>query len=267
MMVGNGRTTRFWLDTWIGNIPLKDRFSRLFYLEQNRNCSIAERWEDGWYWLWNCNFETGALQSQFEDLLLLIRSFQPNLEEDDWCWELNGALNFNVNEVRKHIDNECLPDGTLVTRWNHFVPRKVENAYHVFFLCEEVYVIWQRVFRWVTTVIIVWKRLVGFSPTSDEDVLCRSSFALHHHYCLAALQLTTSNQVRKHDCTATTVTWVNNSKNNMNNTTPTDFRSSVMGCLLRYFCSWNQEKKVFRSDMEFYEEFTTTSSLKGNRII
>lgn len=64
--------TRFWLDTWIGNIPLKDRFSRLFYQKQNRNCSIADRWEDGWYWLWNRNFEGGALQSQLEDLLLLI---------------------------------------------------------------------------------------------------------------------------------------------------------------------------------------------------
>lgn len=62
-MVGNGRTTRFWLDTWIGNIPLKDCFSHLFSLEQNRNHSIADRWEDGWYWLWNRNFERGALQS------------------------------------------------------------------------------------------------------------------------------------------------------------------------------------------------------------
>lgn len=60
------------------------------------------RW---WYWLWNHNFEGGVLQSKFEHLLLLIRSFQPNLEEENWHWELNGVLDFTLNKVRKHINN------------------------------------------------------------------------------------------------------------------------------------------------------------------
>ncbi|PWA49680.1 reverse transcriptase domain, Zinc finger, CCHC-type, Isoprenoid synthase domain protein [Artemisia annua] len=41
----NGTNTLFWLDSWIeGCGPLKERFPRLFALEQHKSCSVAERW-------------------------------------------------------------------------------------------------------------------------------------------------------------------------------------------------------------------------------
>ncbi|RHN65268.1 hypothetical protein MtrunA17_Chr3g0078071 [Medicago truncatula] len=34
--MGNGRGTSFWYDNWVGNVPLKVRFPRLFDLTVDR---------------------------------------------------------------------------------------------------------------------------------------------------------------------------------------------------------------------------------------
>ena len=41
--IGNGRTTHFWTDTWLGGPRLCDTFSRLYRLESNLECSVYER--------------------------------------------------------------------------------------------------------------------------------------------------------------------------------------------------------------------------------
>ncbi|GJU20086.1 hypothetical protein Tco_1153428 [Tanacetum coccineum] len=41
--IGNGCNTLFWLDTWIGNEPLKDSFPRLFRLESNPLALVYDR--------------------------------------------------------------------------------------------------------------------------------------------------------------------------------------------------------------------------------
>ena len=41
--VGNGQTTRFWLDPWIGGPLLRDSFPRLFRLESNSECMVIDR--------------------------------------------------------------------------------------------------------------------------------------------------------------------------------------------------------------------------------
>lgn len=40
--VGNGRSTRFWSHVWIGHLPLKDRFLRLFHLETTKDCLVCD---------------------------------------------------------------------------------------------------------------------------------------------------------------------------------------------------------------------------------
>lgn len=55
--VGNGSNTIFWLDRWLGDIPLCAWFSRLFELTTNKPSTVAEMfalsWEEGgppWRW-------------------------------------------------------------------------------------------------------------------------------------------------------------------------------------------------------------------------
>jgi hypothetical protein len=40
--LGNGRLTSFWWDTWVGALPLKDRFPRLFSISNQKHASVAE---------------------------------------------------------------------------------------------------------------------------------------------------------------------------------------------------------------------------------
>ena len=39
--IGNGDTSKFWTDCWIGDQTLKTQYPRIFALETNRDCSIC----------------------------------------------------------------------------------------------------------------------------------------------------------------------------------------------------------------------------------
>lgn len=43
--VGDGHSTRFWHDVWVGNTPLKYVYQRLFTLETHCQCFVNERGE------------------------------------------------------------------------------------------------------------------------------------------------------------------------------------------------------------------------------
>lgn len=43
-VVGNGRTTHFLLDSWVGDVPLKDRFICLFYVEKTEIVLLRVDW-------------------------------------------------------------------------------------------------------------------------------------------------------------------------------------------------------------------------------
>lgn len=74
--IRNDRRTQFWLDTWVGDMPLK--------YQHKQESTIVDRWVDErWSWSWIRQFDGGALQMQFEDLLLHLRPFQQNFAEDD----------------------------------------------------------------------------------------------------------------------------------------------------------------------------------------
>jgi hypothetical protein len=40
--VGNGQSTRFWEDTWLGEMPLADQYSLLYTIMRQRNALVAE---------------------------------------------------------------------------------------------------------------------------------------------------------------------------------------------------------------------------------
>jgi len=56
-VVGNGRNTFFWTDNWLGGVPLRLQFSRLFELSVRKDCTVEDMarlgWEeDGNGWIW-----------------------------------------------------------------------------------------------------------------------------------------------------------------------------------------------------------------------
>jgi len=56
-VIGDGRDTLFWYDTWVGEMPLRVRFPRLFDLVVVKECTVEEMWRLGWgeggeAWVW-----------------------------------------------------------------------------------------------------------------------------------------------------------------------------------------------------------------------
>ena len=55
--VGDGSDTFFWTDPWVDEIPLCERYGRLFDLAETRWCTVAEMFSLGWgaegdAWVW-----------------------------------------------------------------------------------------------------------------------------------------------------------------------------------------------------------------------
>jgi len=47
-VLGDGTNTYFWLDKWVGDVPLCRRFARLFDLSINKYSTVAEMCQLGW---------------------------------------------------------------------------------------------------------------------------------------------------------------------------------------------------------------------------
>lgn len=52
--LGNEGDTSFWYDTWLPGGALKDRFSRLFLIAENKEATVKEQgwWDRGGAWRW-----------------------------------------------------------------------------------------------------------------------------------------------------------------------------------------------------------------------
>ncbi|PNX84009.1 ribonuclease H [Trifolium pratense] len=78
--IGNGGTTRFWHDSWLGPQSLKEIFPRLFLISVQKECSVQEvgRWNSGrWEWVvrWRRNLFVWEeeLQQSLMELLTPIQ--------------------------------------------------------------------------------------------------------------------------------------------------------------------------------------------------
>ncbi|GJX91343.1 RNA-directed DNA polymerase, eukaryota, reverse transcriptase zinc-binding domain protein [Tanacetum coccineum] len=87
--VGNGSLIRFWLDTWVGDLPLRDCFNRLDHLENFKDCMVTQG-------------------------------------NDSYSWSLSLDGNYSVSNLRHHIDDYMFPSISPSSRWCKMIPRKLQ---------------------------------------------------------------------------------------------------------------------------------------------
>ncbi|KAL4559565.1 hypothetical protein LXL04_031708 [Taraxacum kok-saghyz] len=147
--------------------------------------------QDDWIWSW-CGLRDQNHQS-VNDIVLSIGDTVGNKNKKIFIgaisygtlWELNVSLEFSVAVVRSHLDEVRLPSGSTHTRWNRFLPikinvfvwrvalnrlptrcnlvqkgidletimcplcqREVESLAHTLFRCEVAIAVWGRVAIW-----------------------------------------------------------------------------------------------------------------------
>lgn len=124
--ISDGVLTQFWKDIWVGDTKLMDRFPRLYALEVNKDCVIADRCQEGnWEWSWIRQINGGHTTDQ----LLVLRGLLENVNigngSDSWSWDLDTEGKLTVKSARIHIDEVITHPSNLPTRWNKYVPIKV----------------------------------------------------------------------------------------------------------------------------------------------
>jgi hypothetical protein len=119
--VGNGNSTSFWNEHWIGEQSLRQRFPRLFGISSQRDEVIQNMgWMNDGRWQWELQWRRNLFaweEDQFRDFLEIIAPFTPSIHHDCWLWmgdeirgfTANSAYLLLVAEYNQHI----LPTPTL----------------------------------------------------------------------------------------------------------------------------------------------------------
>ncbi|XP_076883847.1 uncharacterized protein LOC143532785 [Bidens hawaiensis] len=126
-LVKSGRSTWFWLDNWVGTVPLGARFPKLFGLEKSKGCFVADRlfMQDGWIcgqWDWSRS-PTGFEEiGELRELLQLCQRMLLT-EEDEVEFGLSGGFSVKIVKDRLVRNNLVAPEFKF--EWNRLVPKMV----------------------------------------------------------------------------------------------------------------------------------------------
>ncbi|GKA57044.1 hypothetical protein Tco_0756232, partial [Tanacetum coccineum] len=113
-----GRTQGFGLISGVGN---KELFPRIYLLDSNKNCTVAER---------VCSLDWSTF---------LRRNPRGGVEV------LGSSVGFSVASVRHLIDSRTLDTDNVATRWNR---KDIETVNHSFFNCRLAKDLWALLAKW-----------------------------------------------------------------------------------------------------------------------
>ncbi|KAK2406893.1 beta-amyrin 11-oxidase [Trifolium repens] len=116
--VGNGSTTRFWKEVWIGNQSLETRFPRLFGISTQKEALVSEMgsWENGvWRWglLWRRIFFVWE-EELVDELMGVLALVTITTLEDRWSWNPGGEEGFTVKSTYVFLDHTTHPSQTII---------------------------------------------------------------------------------------------------------------------------------------------------------
>ncbi|GJX71519.1 RNA-directed DNA polymerase, eukaryota, reverse transcriptase zinc-binding domain protein [Tanacetum coccineum] len=124
--LGNGENTRFWEDPWKGGVPLKNLFPRIFSLEMDKSISVASKLADSSGCTSLRRIPRGGIEhAQMEELHSFLDNTILSDMQDRWRWTLSGDGEFSVSTLRGLIDDKTIASVGSKTRWNNFVPSKI----------------------------------------------------------------------------------------------------------------------------------------------
>jgi hypothetical protein len=135
--IGDGNSTSFWSEVWIGNQTLQLRFPRIFSIANHKDGTVASMgvWEGSvWRWVfsWRRDFFDWEVPI-FREFLETIQSFTPWARDDIWQWRANSDDGFTVKEgyflllQKFRVQRDLGPDSTFVFSrlWKSGAPSKV----------------------------------------------------------------------------------------------------------------------------------------------
>ncbi|KAJ9567392.1 LOW QUALITY PROTEIN: hypothetical protein OSB04_003358, partial [Centaurea solstitialis] len=195
-LVGDGSGVKLWEDVWVGKERLKERFSRLYQLEVDKEVSITDRGEFvGEEWRWKLMWRReprGRECGELEELNSMASS--------GTSWTLDPGGGFSVREVRRLIEGRGAAARTpCVFRWRGKLERlpvreelakrgidlhstlcprcddEVETVPHALIRCREVKTLWRLVEKWWKIDISGCNSLEELIEKGNQPGLCNVS--------------------------------------------------------------------------------------------
>ncbi|GJX28012.1 RNA-directed DNA polymerase, eukaryota, reverse transcriptase zinc-binding domain protein [Tanacetum coccineum] len=155
--IGNGASCHFWEDTWVGHLPLKDQFPRIFQLDSFKSCSIADRlFVQDWDSFLRRHPRGGAEMSQLLDLQSLIQVDSNLLDSSPVATRWNRSIPIKVNVFiwrltlnklpsRVNLDRKGLDVGLILCP---ICMDDAETVNHIFFSCNMAKDLWSLFANW-----------------------------------------------------------------------------------------------------------------------
>ncbi|KAJ0482989.1 putative reverse transcriptase zinc-binding domain-containing protein [Helianthus annuus] len=123
-VVGRGDKILFWLDPWLFDVPMKDKFPALFRLEVVKNCSVRDRIEGNGLWLWKHDPEGADELAEWQELAAVLASVSLSVGSDKWKWMGCGSQEFSVAAVKQFLISRRDFSSRYVMEWCKWVPKK-----------------------------------------------------------------------------------------------------------------------------------------------
>ncbi|XP_048494429.1 uncharacterized protein LOC125494726 [Beta vulgaris subsp. vulgaris] len=133
--IGNGKNTLFWLDIWVGNVPLKNCFPRLFSIANDSHASVAScgSWNSG-NWVWNLEWRRSFRprdEVEWSSLQVLLKSVCLSQEsEDSLIWTPHKLGMFTVKSCSLELSKPSPQLHSKVINWKRMwkglIPPRVE---------------------------------------------------------------------------------------------------------------------------------------------
>ena len=104
-IVGNGTTTRFWEDTWLGDTPLVLQYPSLYSILQRRDATVETVCQ---FTPLNIHFRRALAGNGWEAWLHLVRRLmdvQLSQQSDQFCWKLTKNGEFSVKSMYLDVIN------------------------------------------------------------------------------------------------------------------------------------------------------------------
>ncbi|GAU32048.1 hypothetical protein TSUD_214030 [Trifolium subterraneum] len=115
--IGNGATTRFWCDKWLGDSLLSVKFPRLFSLSLNKEETVNELVVVGESTIsWNFSWRRNLFLWEEDCVSLLLADLESvNLsrDEDKWRWVLDPEGCFSVKSAYDSLSKEIVVGSSL----------------------------------------------------------------------------------------------------------------------------------------------------------
>ncbi|PWA88617.1 RNA-directed DNA polymerase, eukaryota [Artemisia annua] len=127
--VGNGVSVRFWIDVWLDECALRDKWPLLYRLEGNKTCTVAERTKVFSNKLvmdaeWIDKIRTTDELMQWVQLCEAMNMFAVSMGQDCWKWAAEGQPEFTAKGTADLLMQRYDYGSNFVMKWVSWVPLK-----------------------------------------------------------------------------------------------------------------------------------------------